>query len=282
MRRVTALRTAAGAGKITRSASTAWFTKIGFPESGCAACHAQAKRTTTSSPAAERPPRAHELSRFRTCPRDCPWDTSRLVARGLEQLQPDLAAGREGGDGMGEPVEWTSATTAIVAAWSHSRERGADDDAPRLVDDEPRRPGRAATDEARARRAACLDVDCPHDEPRALGRRHGVPDRRDLRVAEDHRAARVARRRRARIGRGSRRRRDAPGTCPCASAGPVRSHPRSRRASRAAANAGSSRPPPACPARARPSPARAPSVAGLRPTATSSSAPSSRRRRGRR
>ena len=29
--------------EFTRSASTARFTKIGFPESGCAACHAQAK-----------------------------------------------------------------------------------------------------------------------------------------------------------------------------------------------------------------------------------------------
>ncbi|MEO5575969.1 MAG: cytochrome P460 family protein [Gaiellaceae bacterium] len=29
--------------EFTRSSSTARFTKIGFPESGCAACHAQAK-----------------------------------------------------------------------------------------------------------------------------------------------------------------------------------------------------------------------------------------------
>ena len=44
MRRV---RTSANGGwrweEFTRSSSTARFTKVGFPESGCAACHAQAK-----------------------------------------------------------------------------------------------------------------------------------------------------------------------------------------------------------------------------------------------
>ena len=29
--------------EFTRSSSTARFTKVGFPESGCAACHSQAK-----------------------------------------------------------------------------------------------------------------------------------------------------------------------------------------------------------------------------------------------
>lgn len=45
MRRV---RTAANGGwrweEFTRTSPTARFTRVGFPESGCAACHAQAKR----------------------------------------------------------------------------------------------------------------------------------------------------------------------------------------------------------------------------------------------
>ena len=72
---------------------------------------------------------------------------------------------------------------------------------------------------------------------------------------------------------GSRRRRAGPGTCPCGSAAHGRSRPRSRRASRGGASAGSSRPRPACPARGRPSRARARRSFRRRPTATSISSP---------
>src|SRR5262245_12270057 len=61
----------------------------------------------------------------------------------------------------------------------------ADHDTARVVDDEPRRPGRVPADEARPRRPARLDVDRTYDEPRAFGRCDRVADRGHLRVGED-------------------------------------------------------------------------------------------------
>src|SRR5205814_9634628 len=67
-----------------------------------------------------------------------------------------------------------------------TRERCADEQAPALVDDDPRRPGCAAAVEAAACDALSGMVDGAGVDASRLRRLERVADRRDLRVGEDH------------------------------------------------------------------------------------------------
>src|SRR3954452_11711648 len=110
---------------------------------------------------------------------------------GLEQVEPDLAAGGEGRDRVAQALDRHLADDGDRRRVQEvgdlgARDRAADDDAPLVVDDPARRAGRVAAVERAAgvpRGLRLVDVD---DEAGPLRGRRGVADRGHLRVGEDH------------------------------------------------------------------------------------------------
>src|SRR5690349_8514852 len=93
----------------------------------------------------------------------------------LEQLEPDLAAGREGGNGVTQPrdrhlADHRDGRRVQEVGYLRADDRGADEHAALLVDQEPGRPRRAAAVERATRVAGRRRVDDPWPEPRPLRR----------------------------------------------------------------------------------------------------------------
>src|SRR4051812_45695666 len=112
----------------------------------------------------------------------------------LEQVEPDLAAGGERRDRVAQALDRHLADDGDGRGVQEvgdlgAGEGGADDHAAALVDDQPRRAGRAPPVEGAARVPGRLGVDDLAVEPRLLGALAGVPDGGDLRVREDHAGA---------------------------------------------------------------------------------------------
>src|SRR4051794_6755116 len=109
---------------------------------------------------------------------------------GLEQVEPELAAGGEGGDRVAQAADGHLADDRDGRRVQEvgdlgAGERGADDHPALPVDDQPRGAGRAAAVEGASGVARGLDVDDLDVEPLPLGALARVADGRHLRVGED-------------------------------------------------------------------------------------------------